>query len=1198
MRGKAFALVSCVAFFFCAHAASPITVTNLSQVTPQQLAQLLAGPGVTVSNVTFTGSNLAGGTFSGGLADGLGIDSGVMLSSGDLANGIGPNDQDGAGTCHERPGDPDLNAILGVNGFTEDAAVLQFDFVPATSNVSFRYVFASEEYNEFVNSINDIFAFFIDGQNVALIPGTTTPVSIDTVNLQVNSAYYKNNDPSDLGIPTPFGTQFDGFTTVLTAMRTLKPGISHHIKLVIADNSDCILDSAVFLQAGSFVGQPTLTVSKSAPPSVASGSTLTYTITYGNTGTQNAANVVIRDTVPTGTTFVSATGGGTLSGGVVTWNVGTVNTGVTGQTVSFTVQVNATSGSVTNSSYTIEATGISPVSGAPVSTTVTGGGCPTILLSPSTLPNGAEGAFYSETISASGGTGSYFFTVVAGAPPPGLLLSSAGVLSGTPTAGGTFSFTVRATDSGECSGSQGYTVTISSESGGCQTITLSPPTLSDGSPGVPYTATIRASGGSAPYTFSLLSGTLPPGLSLSAGGSLSGTPTEGGTFSFRIRARDANGCLGSRTYTVAIGCTSVTLSPATLAPATAGTAFSQTLTASGGQGPYTFTITTGALPAGVTLSPGGVLSGTPGATGSFSFTVRATDPTGCTGTRDYTLQVCSLLTLSPATLTGTTIGTPFSQPFTVAGGTAPSTFAVTAGSLPPGLELSAAGVLSGTPTAVGTFSFTVTATDAVGCTGVRTYSLTVCPVVTLEPASLPPGAVGSAYSQTLAGSGGTAPYVFTATGALPPGLVLSPGLVFSPGGTLTGTPTQSGVFSFDVTATDANGCAGRRTYTLSVTDAPPTITALRLSPGVGEGFTLSVMGTGFAAGSTIFVNGVPFPATFVSPTLVTVALPPSAIPPGGSITVTVTNPGPTGATSNPASLTFCTAPGAPVNPRIVPLGNPTGPLTATDFLVVSWQPPATGPAPASYEFRINGGAYVSAAGTSAIVDPRGTNDPITLHVRARCNDSVTGPEASSPTYSLAPPVANFTFSSARVGVPVTFTDTSSPQATSWLWIFDDGATSTLQSPTHTFTTAGTHRVALIASNGSGTSQTIKDVPVSAATSSGGAVTSSVRGFATSDGERWRLREIAVSAEKPLWLEITTEGSGEAIVYLRFLDADGRLQLERRLSIPGGERAVNDVASYGLDGLYTLELVSSRPIEAVLRRSLDFGSKRSKPDDRP
>jgi uncharacterized repeat protein (TIGR01451 family) len=1188
MRSKAPGFTFFCLLLLCARFSPAITTTNLTSVTPQQLAQQLAGPGVTVSNVTFTGANVAGGTFSGGLADGLGIESGVMLSSGDIANGVGPNDSDGIGTCHGLPGDANLNAILGKDGFTEDAAVLEFDFIPATSNVSFRYVFASEEYNEFVNSINDIFAFFIDGQNVALIPSTTTPVSINTVNLTSNSSFYRNNDPSDLGMPTPFGTQYDGFTTVLTAMATLTPSVSHHIKLVIADNSDCILDSAVFLQAGSFVGQPTLTVSKSAPASVASGSNLTYTITYGNTGTENATNVVIRDPIPAGTSFVSATNGGVLTAGVVTWNVGTVNAGVTGQTVSFTVAVNATSGSVTNSNYTIEATGISPVTGSPVATTVVAG-CPTITLSPEALPNGAQGAFYSQTLTASGGTGSYFFSLVGGAPPPGLLLSSSGLLSGTPTADGSYSFTVQATDSSECSGSRGYSVTIT-PSGACPTITLSPPSLSDGSPGVPYAATIRASGGTAPYSFTVLSGALPPGLSLSAGGSLSGTPTATGTFSFRIRARDASGCLGSRTYTVTMGCTSVVLSPAALAAATAGTAYSQALTASGGQAPYTFAVTGGALPPGMTLAPGGILSGTPTGTGSFSFTVRATDPGGCTGTRDYTLLVCPVLAVSPASLAAATVGVAYSQALGASGGSAPYGFAVTGGALPPDLALSGAGVLSGTPSAAGNFSFTVTATDAGGCAGARTYSLSVCPVVTINPASLPPGAVGSAYSQTLTAIGGTGPYVFAAAGSLPPGLALSSG------GVLTGTPTQSGAFTFDVTATDVNGCAGRRTYPISVTDAPPTITALRLSPGAAEGFTLSVMGTGFAAGSTIVVNGTPYPATFVSPTLVTVMLPASAIPPTGTITVTVTNPGPTGTTSNPASLTLCTAPGAPRNPTIVPLGNPTGPLTATDFLVVRWDPPATGPVPASYEFRINGGAYASAAGTSAVVDPRGNNDPITLHVRARCNDSVTGPEASSPTYSLAPPVANFTFSAARVGSPVTFTDTSSPQATSWLWIFDDGATSTLQSPTHTFATAGTHRVALIASNGSGTSQVIKDVLVSAATTGSGAAPSSTRAFATSDGERWTLEDVPISAGGALFLHVAAEGAGQTVVYLRFLDPEGRLVLERRLAIAEGESASNDVAAYGLAGIYRLELVSSRPIDATLRRPLDLGSKRSKPNE--
>jgi uncharacterized repeat protein (TIGR01451 family) len=1187
MVRKLAALAFALSFVVLARSALAITVTNLSATTPQQLAQQLAGPGVTVSNVTYTGSNLAGGTFSGGLADGLGIDSGVILSSGDIANGVGPNDSDSAGTCNELPGDPDLDVILGKPGTSQDATVLEFDFVPATSTVSFRYVFASEEYNEFVNSINDIFAFFIDGQNVALVPNTTTPVSIDTVNLQVNSSFYRNNDPSDFKVP-PFATQFDGFTTVLTATRTLTPNVTHHIKLVIADAVDCVLDSAVFIQAGSFVGQPTLTVSKTAPASVSPGSNLTYTLTYGNTGSENASNVVVEDPVPAGTTFVSATNGGVLSeGGVVTWNIGTVNAGVTGQTLSFTVDVNATSGSVTNSNYTIEATGINPTTGAPVTTNVIAG-CPEINLSPESRPGGSTGGFYKQAISASGGSGQYAFTITDGDPPPGLSLSSGGTLSGTPTAGGTFSFVVRAIDSNECSGARGYSISIAG--GGCSTLSVSPSVLFEGFVGVPYRRTISGSGGTPPYSVSVTAGSLPPGLTLS-GGSLSGTPTAAGSYSFRLTVRDAGDCVAHRNYVVTISCPPVTLSPVALASASLGVTYNQAITVlGGGAGPYTFSATPG-LPAGLTLSPSGTLSGVPTQSGSFAFIVTATDANGCVTTQAYTLSVCTGLTVLPAALPSATVGVPYAQALGGSGGTAPYGFAVTAGALPPGLTLSGPGLLTGTPSAAGSYSFTVTATDAGGCTGVATYSVAVCPVVTITPATLMSGAVGTPYSQALTASGGTPPYVFS-SGSLPQGLALSPG------GALSGTPTQSGSFTFSVAATDANGCIGRADYSLVVTDAAPTITSLRLSPGAADGFNLSVSGTGFAPGGTIFVNGVPFPATFVSPTLVTVALPPSAIPETGSITVTVTNPGPTGVTSNPASLTFCTAPAAPVNPTIRPLGNPTGPLTATDFLVVSWGAPASGPPPSSYEFRINGGSYTAVTATSAIVEPRGNNDPITLHVRARCNESVTGPEVSSATYSLAPPVANFTFSAARAGSPISFTDTSSPQATSWLWIFDDGTTSTLQSPTKTFATAGTHRVALIATNGSGTSQVIKDVPVSAATAGGGAVTSAARAFETSDGERWRLAEVSLSAAGPVWLHLGAETEAEAIVYLRFLDSDGRLVLERRLSIAGGEVAVNDVAAYGLDGRYTLELVSSRRIDATLRRPVDLGIKRSKPDDTP
>ena len=196
---------------------------------------------------------------------------------------------------------------------------------------------------------------------------------------------------------------------------------------------------------------------------------------------------------------------------------------------------------------------------------------------------------------------------------------------------------------------------------------------------------------------------------------------------------------------------------------------------------------------------------------------------------------------------------------------------VTAGALPPGVMLSATGLLSGTPTAAGNFTFTVTATDANGCTASTTYTLAVCSLVAISPPSLPFGAVSVASARRCPRRGGTPTHSFTAS-AHTPGLLSS-------AGTLAGTPTASGGFTFTVTATDAGGCAGSRTYTIGVTEAPPVITSLRLTPGPGDGFTLAVLGSGFVEGGTIFVNGVAFPVTFVSPTLVTVALPAAAFRP-------------------------------------------------------------------------------------------------------------------------------------------------------------------------------------------------------------------------------------------------------------------------------------------------------------------------------
>jgi hypothetical protein len=233
------------------------SVTDMSTLTAQQLAESLAGNGVTVSNATFTGDERQGGTFSG-FGAAFGFDSGVVLNSGSNITDntfdssiIGPNvdppDDDISGEFG-RSGDTDLNALSG--GSTEDAAVLEFDFVPNTSQLSFKYVFGSEEYNDFVNSqFNDVFGFFVNGTNCALVGGE--PVTINNINNGKNAQFYRDNDPTD-GSPAPIDTELDGLTTVLNCTANVNAGVTNHIKLAIADTSDDALDSAVMLQAGSF----------------------------------------------------------------------------------------------------------------------------------------------------------------------------------------------------------------------------------------------------------------------------------------------------------------------------------------------------------------------------------------------------------------------------------------------------------------------------------------------------------------------------------------------------------------------------------------------------------------------------------------------------------------------------------------------------------------------------------------------------------------------------------------------------------------------------------------------------------------------------------------------------------------------------------------------------------------------------------
>ena len=220
--------------------------------TADNLAQVLVGSGVAISNVTYSGAEGASGYFTGGTAAGLGFDSGIVLTSGAAANLNGTINTCGdITTANNMLGDTYLDTLVSPDE-TYDATVLSFDFESTGDSVYFNYAFGSDEYNEYVGQYNDVFAFVLDGVNIATLPNGD-PVSIDNVNNGANAAYYNDND-YNYGA---FAFEYDGFTDMLTASVTgLTAGNTYSISLAIADVGDNLLDSGVFLQAGSFSDKP------------------------------------------------------------------------------------------------------------------------------------------------------------------------------------------------------------------------------------------------------------------------------------------------------------------------------------------------------------------------------------------------------------------------------------------------------------------------------------------------------------------------------------------------------------------------------------------------------------------------------------------------------------------------------------------------------------------------------------------------------------------------------------------------------------------------------------------------------------------------------------------------------------------------------------------------------------------------------
>lgn len=345
-----------------------------------------------------------------------------------------------------------------------------------------------------------------------------------------------------------------------------------------------------------------------------------------------------------------------------------------------------------------------------------------------------------------------------------------------------------------------------------------------------YSQTIGVTGGTGTRTLSLVSGSLPPGLSLS-GFDITGTPTSSGTWSFTLQVLDQNGLSSTSALQIAVG-EPVGVATSSLGAATIGSAYSQSLTASGGTGPYAWSLASGSLPAGLSLSGSGAITGTPTSSAkNATFVARVTDANNKVATAELQIRVTVAITTS--TVSGATRGTPYTQSLTSVGGAAGvnHTWQVFSGSLPDGLLMSSAGVISGTPSASATTStFEAEATDGtVAGTARRSFTLTVVAPLQVSTSSLADGKVGIGYSQTLSATGASGSVTWAIViGTLPAGLTLN-----SSTGVISGTPTSSGVSDFTVRATDSTAKTADKA--LSITVAPATAPAAfnKTSPSNG-----------------------------------------------------------------------------------------------------------------------------------------------------------------------------------------------------------------------------------------------------------------------------------------------------------------------------------------------------------------------------
>lgn len=708
-KNKAQRIAIFLAFVFSIHGISikaQLTVTG--GLTQAQIQSLLFGPDVTISNFVVKCPNGSFGSFDGTNSN-IGLKSGVLLTTGNLNYAPGPNNNGGGGSigtgggsdaCLEAYKNGSGGCVVGgscaqagctfqsfVNGVCTcmgcaagatsfDACGIEFDVTPTCDTIKINYVFASEEYPEYVNfNVSDAFAFFISGpgitgtvcsnsKNIALVPGTNTPINIDNVNAGVNSQYYITN--GDGTTPTVNKTvQYDGFTKVLTAKTKVTPCAKYHIKMVIADFGDYKFDSGVFLQKGGInCGTPSLAASQVDAIECCSNNgsftltlaqapltPLTIAYTLGGTATSGADYTPLPGSivVPAGQTSVT-----------IPVNVLCDNIAEGAETITLNVGQAVCAGALNASATLTISNGPTANAGPDVTICSTG-----------------------TTLNATGG-GTYSWS-----PATGLSCTTCASPVATPLV--TTKYVVAVTNNG-CTARDTVLVTVSCG----PTIAVAGETVCTGNC---KTLTATTSGGTAPYAYSWSSGATGP--------TFSACPTA--TTTYTVKATDNTGATNTATATVTIYPVTNLSIAKTDVSCDAGTNGTATVTATAGKAPYNYSWS-------VQNGTSSTISGL----GPGTYIVTSTDVNGCTQTANIVITQPPPITLSPTSGSagcGTSNG---NISVTGSGGTGTLTYSWSNGS--GGQTVN--GVSAG--------SYTVTATDSKSCTKSLVITVSNIPAPTIN----------------------------------------------------------------------------------------------------------------------------------------------------------------------------------------------------------------------------------------------------------------------------------------------------------------------------------------------------------------------------------------------------------------------------------------------------------------------------------